>query len=307
MGVTTDTLEAFVLDIQPKLEQIKRSLAEFNIFNVLDVQHREIRHSNFIGWLFDPNESHQLGDIFLKDLFKLLRQKKMISSEKMVSLLLENLETTEVYRESKNNIDILIVNTDLNVLICIENKIYHHYSKDQLEKYYEYIEQNYIGITDKLYLTLTPYKSDSHKSLSKGDKYTNITYKELIDILTDNIEFINKTLPTVKESIYQYIRMVKKDIMHNTKEIKLAREIYGKYKDEINFIVNNSLNLAKQKNSIERFFKNELRENYILSHPNLEQNHIIRILPNDPNFLHLFEYPFFKSWRGDYKIGRAHV
>ena len=76
MNVSTKDLEKFVIDNQSHLEEIKHSLSEFNIFNVLGIQHREIRHSNFIDWLFDPNESHQLGDVFLKDLFKLLRRKK---------------------------------------------------------------------------------------------------------------------------------------------------------------------------------------------------------------------------------------
>ncbi|MEP5934625.1 MAG: PD-(D/E)XK nuclease family protein, partial [Winogradskyella arenosi] len=240
MSVSVEDLENFIVNAQPELETIKRELSAFNIFNVLGVQYREIRHSNFLGWLFDPNESHQLGDIFLKDLFKLIREvsNSCISSEKLVSLLLEDLSQTIVHRESENNIDILIINETLDILICIENKIHANYSSHQLSKYYQYIEENYQEITNRVYLTLTPFESHNHLDFTDGDKYQNINYNQIIDVIKGNESVINKALPTVKESINQYITMTEKNITFSSKETKLAQEIYSKYKDEINFIIN---------------------------------------------------------------------
>ena len=34
-----------------------------NIFQILRISKNEIRHSNFLSWLLDPNQSHKLGDI----------------------------------------------------------------------------------------------------------------------------------------------------------------------------------------------------------------------------------------------------
>ena len=39
-----------------------------NIFNILELQRNEIRHSNMLSWLISPNETHGLGDKFLKKL-----------------------------------------------------------------------------------------------------------------------------------------------------------------------------------------------------------------------------------------------
>ena len=36
-----------------------------NIFKALGAQHYELRHSNFLSWLLNPNENHGIGTIFL--------------------------------------------------------------------------------------------------------------------------------------------------------------------------------------------------------------------------------------------------
>ena len=47
------------------LESLSKWTNEFNMFDVLKISRTEIRHSNMLGWLLDPNESHGLGDTFL--------------------------------------------------------------------------------------------------------------------------------------------------------------------------------------------------------------------------------------------------
>lgn len=300
MSVSVEQLENFIVKAQPDLETIKRELNAFNIFNVLGVQYREIRHSNFLGWLFDPNESHNLDDVFLKDLFKLIREVcDFISSEKLVSLLLEDLSQTIVHRESEHNIDILIVNEALDILICIENKIYADYSRHQLSKYYQYIEENYQEITNRIYLTLTPSESHNHLGFEDGDKYQNINYNQIIDLIKGNKGVINKALPTVKESINQYITMTEKNITFSSKEIKLAQEIYNKYKDEINFIVKIKSDFKGFKDTLWDYIKEGHLEGYLLSHE-LKTSAIVRILPNNEEIKSLFTKPEFKSWGEDY-------
>ena len=76
--MTTARLEYFEKECKEDFKTIKASLDAFNIFEVLKIHRREIRHSNFLGWLFDPNGSHNLGDIFLKELIKTLGTHKTI-------------------------------------------------------------------------------------------------------------------------------------------------------------------------------------------------------------------------------------
>lgn len=299
MGVTINDLESFVLETQPQFEQIKRSLAEFNIFNVLGVQRREIRHSNFIGWLFDPNESHKLGDVFLKDLFKLMRNVKAIDSFEFVALLLKDLSETQVYRESIHNIDILIVNETLSFVICIENKINTKYSDHQLEKYFNYVEENYNEIADRIYLTLTPFKDENHLNFRAGDNYTNISYQDIIRILKTNKSIIDKSIPTVRESINQYIAMTEKNIIYSSDEVKLAQKIYKKYKNEIEFIINNKPNFISSRSLIlECLRSGEFGDFEIIE--NDFHAEITRILPKNDALKAIFKDPEFQSWNGDY-------
>ena len=64
-------LRDFLLD-EDCLEKLIPWTGKFNIFDVLKISRTEIRHSNMLGWLLDPNENHGLGDKFLKALFKIV-------------------------------------------------------------------------------------------------------------------------------------------------------------------------------------------------------------------------------------------
>ena len=101
-------------------DKLDLGLKNPNIFQILSISKNEIRHSNFLSWLLDPNQSHKLGDIFLK---RFLRE--VFSSEKFDNIDQADVEglnfsDVEVLREWKN-IDILIKLSD--IVVCIENKV----------------------------------------------------------------------------------------------------------------------------------------------------------------------------------------
>ena len=41
-------------------------ISSFNPFKILKLESHEIRHSNVLAWLFNPNESHNHGTKFLE-------------------------------------------------------------------------------------------------------------------------------------------------------------------------------------------------------------------------------------------------
>ena len=297
MNVTSQELETFVLKNQENLETIKRSFNEFNIFNVLGIQHREIRHSNFLGWLFDPNESHQLDDIFLRDLFKLMGEVGVLNGNDLVSFLLKDLSNTQVYRESVHNIDILIVNETLGFVICIENKIYADYSDHQLEKYFTYVEENYQWCK-RYYLTLTPFRNENHKNYEAGDNYTNTSYGDIVELLKQQKTSINNAIPTVRESITQYITMCEKSVTQSGDEVRLSKRIYKKYKKEIEFIIKNKPNFRTEKDLLISKFKEHKISNYTIIN-NVSHPKIIRFLPENKDLIGLFTDDRFNSWESD--------
>ncbi|WP_008316520.1 PD-(D/E)XK nuclease family protein [Leptolyngbya sp. PCC 6406] len=60
-------LERFIVDNQD-LEELEAKIFRFNIFEAVGMVRQEIKHSNFIQFLLNPAEKHQLDDLFLKEL-----------------------------------------------------------------------------------------------------------------------------------------------------------------------------------------------------------------------------------------------
>lgn len=130
------------------LNNIKDSVIGFNPFRVLRLEHYEIRHSNFLAWLLNPQESHGLGDVFLKKFLEKINE----NNDTIISTETINKDNITIKREWQN-IDILI---EGERFVCvIENKIYSGENGTQLQKYRDIIENNF---SDKkayfIYLTL---------------------------------------------------------------------------------------------------------------------------------------------------------
>jgi hypothetical protein len=92
-----------------ELEELSARLSTFNIFNVLRIENKEIRHSNALAWLIDPQESHGLGQIFLRRFLStiLLDNENVDISLTPAQVELMTLLDIGVRREWKN-IDLLI-------------------------------------------------------------------------------------------------------------------------------------------------------------------------------------------------------
>lgn len=59
-GNDLQSLERFVVE-NDDLLAIEEQIGRFNIFDVLGIARNEIRHSNYLGWLLTPVESHGQG------------------------------------------------------------------------------------------------------------------------------------------------------------------------------------------------------------------------------------------------------
>ena len=51
-----ESLQNFILDRD--FERLEDELAEFNLFDVLGVEHKELQHSALLAWLLNPRGSH---------------------------------------------------------------------------------------------------------------------------------------------------------------------------------------------------------------------------------------------------------
>ena len=61
-------------------------ISGFSPFKVLKLESHEIRHSNVLAWLFNPNESHNLGSKFLEQFLYAVASNLDEDSEKIKNI-----------------------------------------------------------------------------------------------------------------------------------------------------------------------------------------------------------------------------
>lgn len=139
-----------------ELEELSARLNEFNILRVLRIEQAEIRHSNVLGWLLDPRESHGLGDTFVRRFISTLLldngQADFGLSPAVVELV--DLIDVEVRREWRN-IDLLVHSRANRFVILIENKIRGRESQGQLLGYMDAVRQSFPDVETIIPVLLT--------------------------------------------------------------------------------------------------------------------------------------------------------
>ncbi len=194
----------------------------FNLFTLLRKESDEVRlHSKFISELLDPNGSHQQGTLFLDSFLDKIQIKNFETKNATSSIEYY----TGVINKSKDvggNIDILLRSQN-NKVIKIENKIYAKEQENQLLRYHNFQKDGHL-----IFLTLRGKRSNNHKDLSdKNISYQQISYrKEITEWLQECIEKC-ATVPIVRESIVQYLNLVKKITRQNINK-KMSKEIVEK-------------------------------------------------------------------------------
>lgn len=251
--ITKQQLDEFEQDSQfIKLQEL---LKKPNIFNVLKLDRYEIRHSNFIAWLMDPNEKHGLNDTFL-NLFLIDMSDLFESSKKTEIEQRGNFKWLK--RESVENID-LFLEFD-NLVIAIENKFYSDEHSDQLTKYREYVFKHFAN-KPSLFVYLTP----DGRLTKANNEYVSYSYhqiaKHLQEILNDEkYKLCNRT----KLYIEDYLHSIQSNIMKSNDENLLAAELYNKYAKVIQFINENANSDLKYiVNTLNLQLRKKMRSNYI--------------------------------------------
>lgn len=111
------------------LEQKRQN--DFNIFKVLRLENYEVRHSNFLAWLFDNAASHKMGITFFEKCFKTCFPYKNINLNEKIKI------ETEYYTDKERRIDILIIGETFTC--TIENKYGSCEHGGQCQHYREFI------------------------------------------------------------------------------------------------------------------------------------------------------------------------
>ena len=230
-----EAIDRFLAD-NPDLEKLSARLSEFNVFQALKIEQREIRHSNVIAWLLDPDESHGFSDIVLRRVLSniLLLSDKTIPNISAAKVELLDFSDIEVLREWKN-IDVLVIDRTNKIILFFENKILSGESKGQLAKYKQSIENEFSGFTIiPVFLTLTGHESTEGNA---GD-YICYSHLQLLSVL-EKLYLLRKSqlADPVQIFIQHYLDILRRLTMQDEELMNLCKTIYRKHRKAIDLIV----------------------------------------------------------------------
>lgn len=193
----------------------------FNVFSILNMETKEnATHSAFLGELLNPEGSHNMGTVFLK-LFLETIDLDHIDLDSARVKLEHYVGKIDYDEKTGGRVDIFIWDKEDNT-ICIENKINAPDQKMQIERY-----RNYNLGKNKVYYLTEPGKEPDLQS--RGDLVSGIDYN-IISYENDIIEWLTMCskettrLPIIRESIQQYIILIKK-MTNQLTDSKMEKEI----------------------------------------------------------------------------------
>lgn len=236
-----EKLNTFLKDIDI-LEGLNNLETEDNLFDILKISEAEIRHSNVLAWLLDPQKSKEVGKFFLRKLFILMMDR--METFNAADLTVDNFDDVEVRREWLHT-DILVIlrkKGEPNFVFCIENKVNSKQGKEQLETYRKCLESQpeFKEVVKKkriCYLFLRV------KDESPNDKnWIEIDYNDVGKILNEALTRCSMSQDS-RYFITQYLSTLrKKGMMDDQEMMDLAQKIYNKHKEALDYIYNNAQN-----------------------------------------------------------------
>lgn len=223
------------------LDRLERSIDKFNIFTALKLDNAEIRHSNFLAWLMNPRESHDLGDYFLKEFLK-TAIKGFLQDERIEikpqDILNRRFYECEIRRED-NNIDILIINPETKFVCLIENKVWSGEHSQQLERYAQYVKKQFKGYK-KLHIFLTPEPGTDNAVLERGEAfYIQMGYEQVVEAIEKTLKHRGHIVSDdIRIFIEHYKKMIERNIMNKIDKdvMDFCRGLYQNHKDAIDLI-----------------------------------------------------------------------
>ncbi len=231
------------------IQELKEFYNTKSFSGILGVERREMSHSNFIAWILNDKESHNLGQFAIKQLFDMLLEygenKIKNSLDKYNQLNEQNLQFDNLYKALMLNtytienltidvekvldggrIDIVVSmnikskkdDTELpeKVNIIIENKVDSAEHSSQTTTYYNYYTEDakYKHCLNLFVFLLPVPTSKLFESLAECKQFININYQLLADNIFEralNHDIANR----VKFMITEYLLSLRKPSKEN--------------------------------------------------------------------------------------------
>lgn len=222
------TLEALLDD--PEFHELDGRLGRFNLFEALGGVRGELRHSNFLSFIFSPARTHGLGSLVLERTLRAILETLPIVDRpvRTLELALGDLDDAVVHRE-RDNIDLLIEIPSLNLVVTIENKVGASAGVGQLARYRDLVEGRFA--TQKhLLVFLTPEGIDPDCA-----GWIPFSYRQLASTL-DDIVLISIISYEAKFLLCHYVEMLRRHVVPDDGLRDLAMRLYEKHREAFDFV-----------------------------------------------------------------------
>jgi len=218
-------LEAFVVDNDDLLE-LEATVGRFNVFDALGIARQEIRHSNFLAFLLDPDESHGQSQTFLTAVLMDLLKSTPPSLRPLSPIELDgvDLQGVEVRRES-NRIDLLIACRSPAFVVAVENKVDSGEHDDQLSRYRDAVKAGFPGVP-ALLVYLTPEGDEA----SEAD-WVPYSYRDLHRVLSRvRASHAGSIGEDVRVFLDHYLNLIGTRFMDDRRIDELCRRIWKNHR-----------------------------------------------------------------------------
>jgi hypothetical protein len=222
-------LEKFIVD-NHDLEKLESLLNQFNIFEAVGVTRQELRHSDFLAFLLNPVQTHQLGDRFLKRFLKRVLIEAEVSTVSAIEIDVADLQDSEVRREWRN-IDVLIYARNAALVIAIENKVGAAEHSDQLQRYKAIVREEFPN-SQAVLIFLSP--EGVIPSDESWISYSYAQVADLVDLICDTYKTtIGSDVHTV---MAHYSNLIRRHVMSSSDIGELCVKIYKQHRQALDLI-----------------------------------------------------------------------
>jgi hypothetical protein len=220
------------------LDHLRAHLGRFNPIKTMGMERMEIRHSAILGWLLNPQETHGLGDGFLRAfLSEALLGGDVEAKPSALDVSQADLMDAEIRREWRN-IDLLVISPRNDWVFVIENKFDSTQREGQLSDYLAVIDEALAFDRERLqvrgiFLTLWDEEPED-------TRYAPIKYEALSSLLEQHALSEGQTLRAeVRIFITHYLDVVREasGMSKDAAEMEaLAKQLYRDHRRALDFI-----------------------------------------------------------------------
>lgn len=208
----------------------------FNIFVAAGIVRQEIRHSNALAYLLNPNEAHGMGDRLLKSIIcQAIDESNHQRRPRKLDVMLADFGDAQVKRED-DHIDVLVHSPSNKVVLVIENKVDAGEGAQQLKGYREKLCERFKDA--KLVFV---YLTVDGNAPSDNGWWAPVSYRDLSQYIADGRAHASSG-PQSAETMFvdHYHDLIRRYILEDIdpKLKETCRQIYSRHKAILDVMFN---------------------------------------------------------------------